>query len=210
MNETTPAGGPSPRGSWPLLLLVLLALSPSAYLLITGRQQRTEMAAQTAAAETVALALADSLDAARTQLLVDRVLVLAGAGQTDQATELASRFFDRVDKRSRVPTAPFNETETRFRVLALRDQTIAALTLRDPSALQLIEEIATLHLPLGDPTLGARIPTTVPETLPAPEDTVHEALPAPGDTVPEALPAPEDTVPRSPDSGRVVGTLGSR
>jgi hypothetical protein len=76
----------------------------------------------------------------------------------EQATELASRFFDRVDRRSRVRNAPTDETEARLRVLAMRDRTIEALSRMDPSALRLIEEIATLHLSLGDPTLGARIP----------------------------------------------------
>jgi len=189
MNETTPADASIGRRSWLLLLLVLLALTPTAYLLVTGRQQRADMAARTAAAETVALALADSLDAARTQLLVDRVLVMARAGQTNQAIELVSRFFDRVDQRSRVPTAPSGDTETRLRVLALRDQTIAALTRQDPSALQLIEDIANLHLPLGDPALGARIPTTPP---------------------PEARPEPGDTVRRDADTERGADTLDSR
>jgi hypothetical protein len=192
MNETTPAGGSSRRKSWLLpflVLLVLLALAPSAYLFVTGRQQRTEMAARTAAAESAAQALADSLDAARTQLLVDRVLVLARAGRMNQTSELASQFFDRVDRRSRVPSASPRETETRLRVLALRDQAITALTREDPAALQLIEEIAALHLPLGDPTLDARIPTM---------------------PVPEGLPAPGDTARRNPDIGRGSDTLGSR
>ncbi|MEJ2204694.1 MAG: hypothetical protein P8170_11325 [Gemmatimonadota bacterium] len=189
MNETTPAGGSSRRRSWLLLFPVLLALAPAAYLFVTGRQQRTEMAARTAAAESAAQALADSLDAARTQLLVDRVLVLTRAGRMNQTSELASQFFDRVDRRSRVPSAPPSETEMRLRVLALRDQTITALTREDPAALQLIEEIAALHLPLGDPTLGARIPTT---------------------PVPEDLPAPGDTARRDPDVGRGTDTLGSR
>jgi len=188
MNETTPAGGFSRRLSLLLLFLVLLALAPSAYLFVTGRQQRTEMAARITAAESAAQALADSLDAARTQLLVDRVLVLARAGRMKQTSELASEFFDRVDRRSRVPSASPGETETRLRVLALRDQTITALTRDDPAALQLIEEIAALHLPLGDPTLGARVPTT---------------------PVPEGLPAPGDTARRDPDIGRGIDTLGS-
>lgn len=173
---------------WLLLLLVLLALVPSAYLFVTGRQQRTEMEARTAAAETAAQALADSLDAARTQLLVDRVLVLARAGQMNQASQLASQFFDRVDRKSRVSSAPPGETETRLRVLALRDQVITALTLENPDALQLIEEIAALHLPLGDPAMGARIPTT---------------------PVPDELPAPGDTTRSDPDSGRGIDTPGS-
>jgi cbb3-type cytochrome oxidase subunit 3 len=189
MNETTPTGGSSRRKSWLLLFLVLLALAPSAYLFVTGRQQRNEMAARTAAAESAAQALADSLDAARTQLLVDRVLVLAQAGRMNQTSELASQFFDRVDRRSRVASAPLSETETRLRVLALRDQAITALTLDDPAALQIIEEIAALHLPLGDPTVGARIPTM---------------------TVPEGLPAPGDTARRDPDFGQDTDTLGSR
>ena len=189
MNETTPTGGSSRRKSWLLLFLVLLALVPSAYLFVTGRQQRTEMAARTADAESAAQALADSLDAARTQLLLDRVLVLARAGQMNQTSELVSQFFDRVDRRSRVASAPLSETETRLRVLALRDQAITALSREDPAALQLIEAIAALHLPLADPTLGARIPTM---------------------PVPEGLPAPGDTARRDPDIGRGVDTLGSR
>jgi hypothetical protein len=132
------------------------------------------MAAQTAAAESAAQALGDSLDAARTQLLVDRVLVLVRAGRMNQASELASEFFDRVDRRSRVASAPPDETETRLRVLALRDRAVTALTREDPAALQLIEEIAALHLPLGDPTRGARVPTTsVPERLQLPGDTAQ-------------------------------------
>mgnify|MGYP001110637027 CR=1 FL=1 len=186
--ERSPDTGRSGVPSWLLLLLVLLALVPSAYLFVTGRQQRTEMEARTAAAESAAQALADSLDAARTQLLVDRVLVLARAGQMSQASELASQFFDRVDRKSRVSSAPPGETETRLRVLALRDQAITALTREDPQALQLIEEIASLHLPLGDPSLGARIPTT---------------------PVPEELPAPRDTARGASDSGRGIDTPGS-
>ncbi|HSM18500.1 MAG TPA: hypothetical protein VK845_16050 [Gemmatimonadales bacterium] len=188
MNETTHPGGSGRRKYWLLLFLALLALAPSAYLFVTGRLERTEMAARTAAAESAALALADSLDAARTQLLVDRVLVLVQAGRMSQTSELASQFFDRVDRRSRVASAPLSETETRLRVLALRDQAITALTRDDPAALQIIEEIAALHLPLGDPTVGARIPTM---------------------TVPEGLPAPGDTVRSDPDLGQSPDTVGS-
>lgn len=187
MNDTTPAGGSSRRNLWLLLFLVLLALTPSAYLYVTGQQQQTEMMAGTSTAETAARALADSLDAARTQLLLDRVLFMAQAGEMNQASELASEFFDRVDRRSRVPRMAPSETEARLRVLALRDQTIAALTRSDPTALRLIEEIASLHLPLGDPTLGARIPTT----------------PVPGGSL-----APWDTADGS-GMGRGVDTLGS-
>lgn len=165
--------GSARRPLWPYLLLVLLALGPSTFLFFSGRRQRDDAATRTAAAESVALALADSLDAARTQLLVDRVLVLARGGDMTSAVDLASRFFDRVDRRSRVASASAGETEVRLRVLALRDQTISALTRDDPAALQLVEEIAGLHLPLGDPALGARIPTSPePRGLQAPRDTL--------------------------------------
>jgi hypothetical protein len=140
------------------VVLVILALTPAAYFFLSARSERADLMADVAAAEGVTRALADSLDAARTQLLVDRLLVVTREGDMEQATELASRFFDRVDRRSRVRSAPTDETDTRLSVLAMRDRTIEALTRADPGALRLIEEIAALHLSLGDPTLGARIP----------------------------------------------------
>lgn len=167
---------PSRRRLLLWLSVALIAIVPSTFLFFSGRRQLAELATRTAAADTVTRALADSLDAARTQLLVDRVLVLARGGEMEQAGDLASRFFDRVDHRSRIVDAAPRDTEVRLRVLALRDQTISALTLEDPNALQLVEEIARLHLPLGDPALGARIPTSPePDGLPMPGDTLDSA-----------------------------------
>ncbi|MBT8395434.1 MAG: hypothetical protein HKO65_14275 [Gemmatimonadetes bacterium] len=158
--QSQPDPGPS-RSKVPLVAAVLLlAALPSGYLYLTGRQ--AQMALQRENQELVqrSEALTDSLDGARTQLLLDGALNSFRAGDHEGARALASEFFDRVDRRSRRTGAAPKETGARLELLSRRDQTITELSRQTPAGGRILEELATLHLELADPDLKARTPLT--------------------------------------------------
>lgn len=170
--ETTNPAPVSGRNLRLVGALVILALVPSTFLFATGRRDRSTLEERAVRAEAAAQALNDSLDAARTQLLSTRVAALAAAGETERAREMASTLFDRVDRRSRAPGAPAEETAIRLRVLERRDELMVALTRGDPGALRILAEVERLHLPLADPTVDVR--TSRPEVPQGPRDTVGQ------------------------------------
>ena len=171
------------------VILFLLAVVPSGYLYLTGLQSRRAFQGEKDGLVQRTEALTDSLDRARTQLLLDVALTTLRAGDYEGARTLTSEFFGRVDRRSRQEGAGAPDRETRMRILALRDQAITELSQRSPEGARILEDLTMLHLPLADPELGARIPLT--PFSPEAKDTLQGA--------PSGLPStapPPDTLSR--------------
>ena len=144
------------------LILILIA-APSGYLYLTGRQDRLALERDKARLLQEAEALQDSLDGARTQLLLVAAQSNLRAGDFEVARTFTSEFFDRVDSRTRQPGGEANETVTRMGILAFRDRAITALSQRSLEVGTLLQELATLHLALAYPELDARMPRPPPE-----------------------------------------------
>jgi hypothetical protein len=179
---------PAPRRRTALwVILFLLAIVPSGYLYLTGKQERLALQGEKDVLQQRTEALADSLDGARTQILLDAALTTLRAGDYEGARTLTSEFFDRIDRRSRQPGAGAQETQARMSLLALRDQAITELSRQSPEAAGILQELVTLSLPLADPESKARTSLTTPGA--GPGDTLHRdttALPR-IDTLPDML-----------------------
>ncbi len=157
--ESTPTLGAPRSGRGALIgALLVLAVLPSGYFYFTGRQKMAASQKENQELVTRSEALADSLDGARTQLLLDAALASFRAVDYEGARSLTSEFFDRIDRRSRRPGAGSEETSTLMELLAIRDRAITELSRQTPEAGRILGELATLHLGLADPELKARTP----------------------------------------------------
>lgn len=173
--------------SW--VIFLLLAAIPSGYFYLTGRFSQNALQREVDGLVQKSGALADSLDGVRTHLMLGAAQASIRRGDFESAQPLISDFFDRVDRRTRKEGVGPEEMEARMKLLALRDQTISALSRKSPEAGRILEELATLHLGLADPELTARIPT------PTSGVGIQDSLRVP----PAALPrrsSPRDTLPR--------------
>lgn len=165
--------------------IFLLAVVPSGYFYLTGLQNRRVFQKEKDGLVQRTEALTDSLDGAKTQILLNVALTTLRAGDYEGSRTFASEFFGRVDSRSRQEGAGAPDTKVRMRILGLRDQAITELSQRSPEGAKTIEDLAMLHLPLADPELRARIPMTT--FSPEAKDTLQGAPSG----LPRAAPPPD-------------------
>ena len=158
MDEIDPKENPPHRRVPPWLVFLLLAAIPPGYLYLTGRLARAALQREVDGLVQTTEALADSLDGARAQLVLEAAQNSLRSGNFDAARTLSSDFFDRVDRRTRKPGGGAEEKAALLDLLSSRDNAITALSQRSSEANRILQGLAALHLALTDPELRARIP----------------------------------------------------
>ena len=157
-NEPTPPRRRVP----PWLIFLVLAAIPPGYLYVSGRVARSALQREVDGLVRKTEALADSLDEARTQLVLEAALTSLRAGSFEATRTLSSDFFDRVDRRTRNPGVAAEEKAALLDLLSSRDDAISALSQRSSEANRILQGLAAVHLGLTDPELKARIPAPPP------------------------------------------------